>query len=130
MAEGNVGRLQKMLAAGFAALVIITGEAVAKDGFVLKCPPNNGPCTITVIPAPSGGMRWYSKVYVKGDGNIGRVKVNNRDECQRLCVGHADCVVAEFYFGSETRTNLCNMFSYPVPMERNSSGDAQVGVYE
>lgn len=104
--------------------------ASARDGFILKCPPNNGPCEITVIPAPTGRIRWYSNVYVEGDGDLGRVRVSTRGQCQAMCDGHPNCIMAEYYYGNETRSNMCNMFSFISKMRRNTSGDAQVGIFE
>ncbi len=111
--------------------VIVAGPAAdARDGFILKCPPNNGPCQITIIPAPSGRMQWQSKVYVQGDGDLGRHRVSSRPQCQQLCDRHQNCILAEYYYGSETRSNMCNLFSFMPKILRNTSGDAQVGVYD
>ena len=121
----------------FAILLVTVGgvtmscsAVTARDGFILKCPPNNGPCQITVIPAPSGHMRWQSKVYVQGDGDLGRHRVGSRGQCQQLCDRNDNCVLAEYYFGSETRSNMCNLFSFVPKILRNTSGDAQVGIYD
>jgi hypothetical protein len=105
-------------------------SAQARDGFILVCPPNNGDCRITAIPAPVGRLRWYSNVYVQGDGDLGRFRVRSRSQCQELCDQNDQCVLVEYYYGEETRSNMCNLFSFPVPMRRNTSGDAQVGIYE
>ena len=110
-------------------LTAIGSLASARDGFILKCPPNNGECEYTRIPAPSGEMRWYSQVYVEGNGDLGRVRVGSRGQCQNICDGHPQCVLAEYYYGPETRSNMCNMFSFVPQLRRNREGDAQVGLY-
>ena len=74
-----------IIATVLGGMALLSSTATARDGFILKCPPNNGPCQITIIPAPSGQMRWYSKVFVQGDGNLGRHRVGNREQCQQLC---------------------------------------------
>ncbi|MFM9938139.1 MAG: PAN domain-containing protein [Hyphomicrobiaceae bacterium] len=100
------------------------------DGFRITCINANSYCTVERLRVNVGNMRWYAGVYVEGDGDIGRFTANSEAQCEAMCENNPRCVMAEFYFGNQSRRPACNLFSYMKRLKYNESGDATVGVWQ
>lgn len=118
-----------MFICGLLAIAGTAAVAQRSIGYTITCLRNNDYCTVRNIPAPAGNMRWYQGVYVEGDGDLGRYRAASTDQCEALCQNNPSCIMAEFYFGRESRP-ACNLFSRMRRLKWNSSGDALVGVFE
>ena len=116
-------------AATFAAMAVDAWAQRRVTGFTITCQNDTGRCTYREHSTVVQNMRWHDGVYVEGDGDLGRFTVASEQQCERLCRDDNSCVMAEFYYGRETRRPACNLFSRIKTLKWNSSGDATVGVW-